>query len=189
MAKPKFKINNSYASPLNDNYDILGLPKYEYIEMTDPAKKGELLKTEYYNNFAGGDPNNIANYSDLVLTEERFYTRDPTTSLLLYRDQVVKWYLTDNTVGEIKTNRKPYQLKDAIDEGIIRRGNVISAAKLYIMSTVGLANGQTYLAELITQINTYLQGNHQPLIDAVNASTDSFMTPTIKATTVSILTF
>ena len=79
--------------------------------MTDPLRKGELYKVEYYNTLVG-DPNNIANYSDLVLTENRVYTRDPTTALVIYRDQTVTWNLTDGTIGETKTQRKFYQLKD-----------------------------------------------------------------------------
>lgn len=188
MDKPKFKINNSYASPYNDNYDILGLHKYEYIEMVDPLHKGELTKIEYYNNL-NGDPNNISNYSDLVLTEYRTYIRDPSTALVIYRDQTTMWYLTDNTTGETKTQRKFYQFKDSIEEGITRRGNITSAAKLYLLSHIGLINGQILISDLTPYISIYLQGNHQPLLDAVSASTESFMSPTIKATTISILTF
>lgn len=190
MIKYKFKINNSYDSPSNINYDIMGLHKFEYIEMTDVVHKGELKRVEYYLNFnRGTDPNNIANYSNLLVSEDVVYTRHPITALLIYRDITIKWYLEDGNIGEIKETHKTYQLKDSIDEGKTRRDNVITYAKLYLLSSVGLANGQVLLAELSSQINTYLQGNHQPLIDAVYASSDSFMTLTIKATTVSILTF
>jgi hypothetical protein len=188
MDKPKFKINNSYNSPYNDNYDIMGFHKYEYIEMADMSRKGELSKVEYYRNL-NGDPNNVSNYSDLILTEYRVYTRDPNTALLIYRDQTTTWNLTDGTTGETKTQRKFYQLKDSIEEGITRRDNITSYAKLYLLGQIGLANGQQLLADLTPYISVYLQGNHQPLLDAVSASTEPFMTPTIKATTVSILTF
>lgn len=189
MKPPKFRINNSYSSPININYDLRGLYKYEYIEMQDPAHKGELVKVDYFVNFAGGDPNDINNYIDKALTEERVYTRDPATNLLIYRDQTIKWYLEDGTIGEKKVGRKTYQLKDAIEEGEIRRDNIITYAKLYLLSSVGLDNGQTLLAELGSEINIYIHGNHQPLIDAVNASTDPFMTALVKATTISILDF
>ena len=161
MSTPKFKINDSHQSPLNLNYDLYGFHKFEYIEMTDPLRKGELYKVEYYRNLAG-DPNNIANYSDLILTENRAYTRDPSTALLVYRDMTVTWNLSDNTIGETKVTRKWYQLKDSIDEGVTRRDNIIAYAKLYLLGQIGLANGQILLSDLTPYISTYLQGNHQP---------------------------
>jgi len=188
MNKPKFKINNSYDSPLNDSYDILGLHKYEYVEMTDPLRKGELSKVEYYRNL-NGNPNVIGNYSDLVVTEYRVYTRDPNTALVICRDLTVVWYLTDDTIGETKKTKKFYQLKDSIEEGITRRDNITSFAKLYLLNNIGLANGQILLSDLTPYISVYLQGNHQPLLDAVTNSVEPFMTPTIKGTTVAILTF
>jgi hypothetical protein len=188
MAKPKFKINDSYNSPLNDNYDILGFHKFEYIEMTDPAHKGELVKVEYYRNL-NGDPNDINQYSDLILTEYREFTRDINTALIIYRKLKVDWYLEDGTIGESKTSMKYYQIKDAIQEGTKRRDNITSAAKLYLLKTIGLYNGQALISDLTPYINTYLQGNHKPLIDAVTNSLEPFMTDVIKQTTVSILTF
>lgn len=184
----QYKINNSIDDPSNLNYDIFGFHKYEYIEMLDPLRKGELYQTDYYRNLSG-DPNNIGNYSDLVLSEFRVYTRDINTALVVSRAQTTVWYLTDNTTGITKTIQKFYQMKDSIQEGIERRDNITSYAKLYMLSQIGLANGQILITELTPYITTYLQGNHQPLIDAVNNSNDSFLTPTIKATVTSILTF
>jgi hypothetical protein len=189
MTDLKFKINNSYNSPLNTNYDLLGLFKFEYIEMTDPIHKGEMTKVEYYSNFIPGNPNVLANYSNLILTEYRVYTRDPSTSLVVYKDQTVNWYLTDGSIGETKTLRKYYQFKDSIQEGIRRRDTITTEAKLYLLSTIGLVNGQQLIVDLSPQISIYLQGAHQPLLDAINASTEPFLTPTIKTTVISILTF
>lgn len=188
MEKPKFKINNSYNSPYNDNYDILGLHKFEYIEMNDVNHKGEMYKVEYYKNL-NGNPNNISSYSDLILIEYRAYTRDANTALLIFRTMKVDWYLEDGTIGETKITQKFYQLKDSIEEGTKRRDNITSYAKLYLLNKVGLANGQILISQLTPYINTYLQGNHQPLIDAVNNFTESFMTSEVKATTINILTF
>jgi hypothetical protein len=188
MTDLKFKINNSHVSPFSDNYDILGFFKFEYIEMSDPLHKGELTKVEYYRNLAG-NPNLITSYSDLILTEYRVFYRDPTTALVIYKDQTVNWYLSDGSVGETKKFRKYYQLRDAVLEGITRRDTITTEAKLYLLSTIGLTNGQQLIVDLSPQISIYLQGAHQPLLDAINASTEPFLTPTIKATVISILTF
>jgi len=58
-----------------------------------------------------------------------------------------------------------------------------------MLSMVGLANGQILLQELTPYISIYSQGNHDPLIAAINASTQPFMSPTIKGTVSTILTF
>ena len=152
------------------------------------TRKGEMYKVEYYRNL-NGDPNVIESYSDLILTEYRTYIRDINTALLIYRTQKVEWYLEDETVGETKIQNKYYQLKDSIQEGVKRRDNVTSYAKLYLLGKIGLINGQILISDLTPYISTYLQGNHQPLLDAVNNSTELFMTPEVKATTIAILTF
>lgn len=178
MTGNTFKITGTYDSPYNLNYNILGLHRKEYFVV------GELQKVEYYTNYDG-----LTGWTNMILVENRVYTRDPTTDLVQYRTMIINFFLQDGTIGETKTTLKYYALQDQIYEGITRRTNVISTAKLYVMSQVGLANGEAYLVELITQINMYIQGSKQPLLDAVNASTDSFLTPTIIGTTIAILTF
>jgi hypothetical protein len=178
--KPTFLINNSYNSPENTNYDILGLHKDEHINAA-----GELYLVNYYQTYNG------ATYSGLVLVENRTYTRNAPTSLVIYRTQVTQFYLTDGTIGATKTTIKYYPMQDAIQEGITRRNNVISQAKLYVMGTVGLANGQAYMVSNITNINIYIEGYTTPLITAVgatNLTTFPFITPTVIATLTAILT-
>ena len=181
IIKPTFIINDSYESPLNLNYDILGLYRKEYFTTTPGPQNGELNKVEYYQHYDG------TTYSNLTLTEYRVYTRDPNTLLAIYRTQTINWYLTDSTIGETKVTIKYYNPTDQINEGIQRRTNVLNEAKLYLLSQIGLVNGLSYIVELADAIYTYQQGVTAPLSAAINASTDSFMTPTLKATTIGLL--
>lgn len=178
----KFVINNSYESPLNINYDILGLHRKEYIT-TSGKQNGELNKCEYYLGYDG------FTYSGLALTEYRTYTRDTNNLLCLYRTQITEWYLLDGSVGETKTTIKYYNPSDQIDEGIQRRNNILNNAKLYLLSQIGLVNGLSYIVELVGPIYMYEQGVTAPLIAAVSNSTDPFMTSQIKNTIIYILSY
>lgn len=172
----KFKLNNSYASPENTDYDIVGLHKKRTIV------KGELVQVEYYKEFDG------TTYNNLIVKEERIFTRD-SIGLVLYRTQVSSWYLNNGSVGLTKNFIKYYSPTESIDEGITRRGNIINDAKIYALSVIGQAYGFDLMNSVKTQIDLYIQGYKQPLYDAVNASTKPYLNSTIKATLVSIITF
>lgn len=172
-----FKITGGTLSPRDLDYDIFGLHKKRTIV------KGELVKVEYYRNFDG------TTYSDLVVEETRAYTRQEVTKLCLYRTQVSKWLREDDTVGEEKTTIKYYSMTEAIDEGIARRKNMTAAAKLVVLGACGLANGQTFLTQVINQVNLFEAGTVQPLIDAVNNSTEPYLTVEIKTAIVNELTY
>lgn len=176
VSKPKFKINESYSSPENIDYDILGFHKKRTIIL------GELVKVEYYRHYDG------VTYSDLILEETRAYTRD-SNGLATHRNLNVKWYLKDGTIGVEKDTIKYYSPSEAIDEGMTRRGNIVGMAKLYVLSQVGLANGQDFLGSVNSEATLFVNGSTQPLRDAVTASTKPYMTPTIKGTTVFLLTY
>lgn len=176
LNRNNFKITGTDESPENINYDIFGFHKKRTIVT------GELRLVQYYRNFDG------ANYSDLILEESRSYTRD-INGMVMYRNQNVKWYLHDDTIGVEKNSIKFYSPQESIDEGISRRGNIIANAKLYVLGHVGLANGQDFLASVTLEVSLFMNGFTQPLRDAVAATTKPYMNPTLINTTVAILTF
>lgn len=172
----RFKLHNSNESPENIDYDIFGLHKKRTIV------KGELLCTEYYREYDG------TNYSDLIVKEERAYNRD-ALGLVQTRVQTVTWYLYDGKVGCVKKTTKYYSPQESIEEGVSRRDNVISEAKIYCLGALGQAYAFDLLTGLKPYIAIYLDGYKQPLIDSVNASTKPYLTPAMKTIITSILTF
>lgn len=170
-----FKVSDSTESPEDINYDILGLHKKLIFD------KGELLKVEYYKNYDG------TTYSDLAVTEDRIYTRAVST-LLVSRNMIIKWYLTNNTVGYTKETVKYYNASQAYNEGKTRRSNVINDASMYLFSQVGKTNAIDFLTDVDAQISLYIKGNTQPIIDRINVTIKTYMTSTIKSTLISILT-
>lgn len=89
-----FKLTHSNDDPMGIDYDIYGLHKRRVIVY------GELILTEYYKNYEDGI------YSDLVVSEQRKYTRD-SIALAVSREQITTWYFEDEpdpeavAVGEV----------------------------------------------------------------------------------------
>jgi len=182
----KFKINDSNENPSNIDYDILGFNKKRTIV------KGELKSVEYYTNYIPTSQT----YSDLVVSEFRNYTRD-VIGLVQYRDMTCNWILNDGTTGLTLSFKKYYTPEEAIQEGIDRRGNMLSFAKTSLLDGLkaiyGEPTNQTYAFDMLTSVKTqmeyFTQGYTQPLRDAVSASTKAYLTEGIKIAVIEQLTF
>ena len=179
MEKPRFKINGSYESPENINFDILGLHKELII-----ASSGFLTDIKYWNNYDG------VTYSDLYVHEKREFVVDENTGLAITRKMTISWYLTNDTIGYTRVYPlKYYDKVQSIQEGIVRRNNVIDKAKVYCIDTLGLAYGFDLQDSLKNEIYIFSQGNTQPLRTAVQNSTKPYLTQAIKDAIISILTY
>lgn len=176
MEEKKFKIHNSYDSPQMLDYDILGFHKKRVIVA------GELRTVEYYENYDG------TTYTGLIVRESRNYTRN-VLGLVISRTLFVEWFLNDGTLGTTISTSKYYSAVEAIDEGIDRRKNIISDAKIYCLNTLGQAYAFDLLISLKVYIDIYTDGYHDPLINAVNASTKPYLTSAMKTIITNILTF
>jgi len=182
----KFKINNSLENPSQIDYDILGLNKKRTII------KGELRQVEYYKNYIASSNT----YSDLVVSEFRDYTRNDI-GIVQYRNLTSNWILNDNTTGLTMNFIKYYTQEEGIQEGIDRRGNMISFAKTSLLDGLkaiyGEPTNQTYSFDLLmsvkTQMEYFTQGYTQPLRDVVSASTKAYLTEGIKIAVIEQLTF
>jgi hypothetical protein len=182
----KFKINDSNENPSSIDYDILGFNKKRTIV------KGELKSVEYYKNYISSSQT----YSDLVVSEFRNYTRD-VIGLVQHRDMTCNWILNDGTTGLTLSFRKYYTPEEAIQEGIDRRGNMLSFAKTSLLDGLKAIYGepanQTYAFDMLTSVKTqmeyFTQGYTQPLRDAVSASTKAYLTVGIKEAVIEQLTF
>lgn len=172
-----FKVHMSSNNPDYLDYDILGLHKKRTII------NGELNRVQYYRDYDG------ISYSDLVVEENIVYNRNAVSGLVNTRNMTISWYLTDGTIGHEKSTIKYYSMIESIDEGIVRRNNMIAAAKLVVLGAVGLENGQNLLTELNLQINLFINGNTQPLRDAVAACTKSYLSAGLKTVIITELSF
>jgi hypothetical protein len=177
--KAKFKINESFDSPENDDYDILGFQKKRTFNA-----KGELYLIEYYEDFDG------ATYHNLIVKEERQYIRDPQSGWVYMRLLTVTWYLEDDSVGYTKTSKKFYSMPESYDEGKSRRGNVINNTSIYLLGLVGETDGIDFMNYVTTEIDLYVKGSVLPLINKVGATTKPYMlsgTPCVRDIILSLL--
>lgn len=170
-----YKLTGDYKDPRNINYDIYGLHKKRTLN------QGELSLVEYYRNFDG------VSYSDLVLKEERIYTRNPI-NLAMYRTQITTWYLENGEIGCTKETTKFYSPTESVAESETRRSNLVADAQLYCVNQIGLENSLDFMESVSKEIMLYVKGGIQYLFDAINTSTKPYLTSEIKATLIYILT-
>jgi len=182
----KFKVNQSTDNPSMINYDILGLNKKRTII------KGELRLVEYYKNYISS----ANTYSDLVIVETRDYVRNEI-GIAKSRHLSTNWILNNDTTGLTINSTKYYTAEEGIQEGLDRRGNMISFAKTSLLSGLkdifGEPTNQNYAFDLLTsvkpEIDYFIEGYTQPLRDAVSASTKPYLTVGIKEAVIEQLTF
>lgn len=173
------------SSPSNINYDIIGLHKKRTFN------KGELTNVEYF-----GEYDLITRqYSDLVLTESRVYSRD-NKGFAYKRDLTTVWYKNDDSVGDSKTTQKYYSADESIKEGETRRSNIISRLKLEAFSLLGDVNAYDFLTEIFTDLGLYRDGFKTSLLIKIQnlnkAYLDTLMadnTTTVRAYVIEELTF
>jgi hypothetical protein len=153
----------------NIDYNIQGYHK----DLTFDSK-GDLRQVLYYRQY-----NPVTQeYSILKIKESRVYTRGGST-LLEQRDMVIEWY-GGGEVMATKNTTKYYSAELGYEANKRSRHNLINKASMYLLSTVGLTEAKNFLDSSSGSISTYIDGNIQPLLDLILASTEPYMTPTVK---------
>jgi hypothetical protein len=180
-----FKLTGNSDVPINEDFRLFGLFCKEIFST------GWLVRKEYYKSYNAST--NV--YSDLVLTDEYMYTTN-SAGFVSYRDEIIKWYLVDDTIGEVKSIRKYYNLQAAIAESITRRKNILDEVKTYgLINIPGIAldgitlNAYDFMlkAELSGTVRLFEQGIKQPLKDWVLASNEVYLTQTVKEGIIAII--
>lgn len=184
----KFVFTGSETLDTSANYDICGLYKKRILA------KGELKEIEYYKVL---DLQTLA-YSSLAVKEYRHYTRDAFTGLVQYRTMNIDWYLEDGTIGYAKSNIiKVYSFNESREESQTRRANIINDAESYLLfqqintygQSTGFMNALGFLSSIKLPKDLYVDGNGQPIVDAINNSTIPFITADVKTTLLNILNY
>lgn len=128
---------------------------------------GDISEVLYYKTYFEGT------FSDLKVKETRSHVRDqygiPTQTSVF-----IEWFGADETEARAtKLLEKPLTLDDGILVNMESRTRLINDAKVVALGMLGMAEGQAFLAQVSLEINTYKEGNIQPLIDAINNSTET----------------
>jgi len=157
------------------DYNILGYHKQEVFDI-----KGDLTTVNYHKNYDG------VTYSDLKVKEERTYTRDVATGLLIERDTVITWYLDGNEAGT-KNTKKYYTAQKGFVNNKRARQNLIDKASMYLFSQIGKTDARIFWGLMKGFVDDYVATGDLALVTEINNSTEIYMTGIIKSTLESIL--
>lgn len=178
-----FKLTGLSVLPVDLDFNLFGLHKEEIIN-----NKGSLVQVNYWKNFDG------VSYSDLIVQDNYEYVIN-SSDLVVSRVETINWYYEDGLVGCTKSILKYYNLSDAINEGIRRRGTIINKAKVYGliyisgMHVSGMPNSYYFLLLCLNEINLYLNGVKAPLVAFIDSITESYITEEVRAGFRSIIVY
>lgn len=159
------KVNKKIA-PKDINYDILGLHKDSQV-----WDDGYLSVKNYWKDY----DETTKTYSNLAVKEELTYIREGQN--LVKREKDIKWYKKNGTESDPKVTKKYYSFEEGMRSDKKARSNIIEKTKKdtswLIMQTEWIAqeqarvHGEAIIHEFIIEISEYIEGNKQPLIDAI----------------------
>lgn len=178
------------------DFRLFGYHKKEYFD-----SYGDLHKIEYYKNY------DIVNdvYTNLVIKEDRVYSRSSTSGLLETRATTITWYNIEGDVNTTKENiTKYYSAKKGFVANKRARRNLIDNASMFLYASLMQNNsGDAAQSEIevedfedLTNLaqSKYINSNTNPLITIITESADvntdnyrSYITVAMRDSLLSIL--
>ena len=155
----------------NIDYSIQGFHKQLTFD-----SKGDLTVVSYYQSY--DNVNKV--FSNLKVKEQRTYIRGAST-LLEQRDMLIEWFSGSNLIAS-KTTNKYYTAEIGYKANKRARQNLVDKASMYLLSVIGIDDAKKFLEGVSGSILTYVDGTISPLVNLISTSTETYMTPEIKAT-------
>lgn len=179
----KDKGHNEFFPPYDIDFSNFGFHKKRTLV------KWEVTKIGHYAEYDG------VTYSNLIVEETNTYTRNPVTGYVQYRDKSIVWFDENWNPSEPKVSRKYYNNAEAIDEGEIRRNNIINETKINAITAIlitefgGLPQHfvtaeniwKAFVTDVTLEIQQYKDWIRQPLHDAIANATYDWMDNVIPA--------
>lgn len=174
---------------LDKDFNIMGFHKKEVFNSL-----GDLIEIHYYRQFTeANDPRVTGNptdnpFTNLAVKEIRTYFRD--TAGILYKTRIIiEWF----DINGIKYQKKDYFKYFDYKKGYLTNKQSLSAlidkASMYLMqqlsinnnsSSIGTAKAKQFLQEVRLEILGYEKGDRQPLLNAIQITTNSDITTELK---------
>ena len=145
------------------DYTIQG---YHKRKVTDAF--GDRALVEYFAEFKAGT------YSNLKVTETRTHVRQAVTGILETVIVDIKWIGADG-VTAIATKQliKHLDLDDGLAANEKARKRLLHKAKVTAISLIGLVAGKLFMRSLGGELGLYVEGDQEPLIASIAASSES----------------
>jgi len=137
--------------------------------------KGECVSEEYYENYDG------TTYSGLMVKEDSAYARD-SLGFPVSKAVTVTWYLNNGDAHpSTKTWTKYYSNLEKIQEGKIRRGNLVSALQMPTIGLISIAmtgtpnptpeailEGRKFMADYSKEMTIYIEDSNKDVLGALS---------------------
>lgn len=156
------------------NYKIKG-----YHKVMTQNLLGDAHIIEYFEDYNSGSP------TGLRVRETRTYTRNEVTGVLEKIDVLIEWMSGDGvTPRATKTLIKHVDMDRGMAKNEKARKRLLNKAKGAAIQLIGMEAGKTFMRNFGNEMNLYVEGDRQPLIDGINNSGE---TQIFKDTLVGIL--
>ena len=184
------KIDDISMVPIS----IHELHKKEYFDAN-----GDLYLIEYYTDYEQATDT----FTNLAINEERTYSRDTNTGLLVTRTTDITWYDIDGAEAATKIGLlKYYSAKKGFVSNKRARQNIIDQASMYLFSQLlanDAVNADANVDDFESLTNSaqskYINSNIEPLLEIITNSTDNtkpeyrtYITAAMQSVLLSILT-
>lgn len=179
----KDKRQNQFMPPYDIDFSNFGFHKKRTLV------KWEVTKIGHYAEYDG------VTYDNLIVEETNTYTRNPVTGYVQYRDKSIVWFNENWNPSEPKVSRKYYNNAEAIDEGEIRRNNIINETKINAITAILITEfggnpasfvtaeniWKSFVTDVTLEIQQYKDWIRQPLHTAIANATYDWMDNVIPA--------
>lgn len=166
-----------------EDYRIKG-----YYKKKTYDNKGDVVSQGYYGVYNEQEPIEEDRYQDLVVLETRTVERDPTLGIPFKVTVDIEWFGSDKAQPRAtKQLVKFINSHDGMAMNELSRKRLVEVGQGYLLGEIGLANTQEFGSDVALERAAYISGTRAPIIDAINNSSRTYMTPTVKSTLVSIL--
>ena len=167
----------------DEDYRIKG-----YFKKKGYDSKGDIVTVGYYAEYDEAEPVEEDRYKKLKVRETRTVERDVGLGIPFKLTVDIEWLSSDEvSVRATKQLIKWINSYDGMAMNTASRTRLVETAQGYLLGEVGLADTQEFGTDVALERSAYISGTRQSLIDAINNSSRTYMTPTIKATLVAIL--
>lgn len=126
---------------------------------------GDANIIEYYVDYNGGAP------TGLKVRETRTYVRNVVTGIIESITIFIEWFGSDGvSVKNTKTIVNNLDPMRGMEKNEKARKRLLNQAKGAAIQLIGLKAGKTFMRNFGSEMNLYVEGDRQPLIDSINNS-------------------
>jgi len=148
---------------INKDYRIRG-----YHKVMTQNSLGDAHIIEYYKDYNNNNP------KGLKVRETRTYVRNEVTGIVERIDILIEFFGSDGaSVKHSKNISKNLDLDRGMAKNEKSRKRLLNKAKGVAINLIGLESGKIFMRDFSVEMNLYIEGDRNPLIDGINSSSQN----------------